>query len=174
MIVSDHLWISWNSTSYIVLLSRWRYKMWSVSWFKDGCSQSPVDCYWKKKNLSAITIFLHLNSSCHWNICMLYCVVVRFVMKRSIKKKANFRAVRYLTTRKFAFGFKFFQQLILNVCIHWKKRIFKRRNIDRSKRYTVSIDFIKKDRERIYAMFLHQATEYTRVFSAMHGENSIA
>ena len=35
-LVSDHLWISWNSTSYIVGWFWWRSKVGSVSWKKDG------------------------------------------------------------------------------------------------------------------------------------------
>ena len=40
--------MSWKRTSYIVVLSRWRYKMCCVSWFKDGFSQSPLGKIWPK------------------------------------------------------------------------------------------------------------------------------
>ena len=39
-ITRDHLWISWNSTSYIVMLYWWRYKICCVSWKHDGRIQS--------------------------------------------------------------------------------------------------------------------------------------
>ena len=43
MLVSDHLWISWNSTSYTVVLFWWRYWMGSVSWKKIVPRNRPLD-----------------------------------------------------------------------------------------------------------------------------------
>ena len=59
MIANDHLEISWHSTSYIVVLFRWRYKICCVSWFQDGRSQSPLVLNNKLWSLHNLKILQH-------------------------------------------------------------------------------------------------------------------
>ena len=61
-ILSDHLEISWHSTSYIVALVSWRYKIWCFSWLKDDRSPSWIYVHMNRKTFSIDKLFMLLFS----------------------------------------------------------------------------------------------------------------